>query len=145
MSEPEPSATEGAAAGAAAAANGGFTKEEVRTNFKKRKLYRQASGNEELWFPHDNHPDFIKELIWESGGPLVKWFFHGTPAAGSGAVGVLAAGTRLIALCTDQHHRTHYHARLQAKNGESMLEGRPALQRMSAIIMGWLAVLLSSE
>ena len=35
---------------------------------KKRRLYRQTTGSEVVWFPHDNSSDLIKELIWEFVG-----------------------------------------------------------------------------
>ena len=55
------------------------------TTFKKRRVYRQATGDEQPWFPHDNHFDLMKELVHESGAsPRPKWVLHGTPAAGTG-------------------------------------------------------------
>ena len=35
----------------------------------RRKLYRQLSGTEVPWFPHDNDMNLLKELCWESGRP----------------------------------------------------------------------------
>ena len=37
---------------------------------KKRKLYRQVTGSEVPWFPHDNDPNLLRELVWEAGGPV---------------------------------------------------------------------------
>ena len=53
---------------------------------KKRRLYRVATDDSVPWFPHDNHPDLLKELVWESGNP--RWILHGTPASGAGVVGI---------------------------------------------------------
>ena len=41
---------------------------DLALHMKKRKLYRQATGCEEVWFPYDNASDLVKELVWESGG-----------------------------------------------------------------------------
>ena len=64
-------------------------------NLKKRRLYRRATGESVVWFPHDNHPDLLKELIWESGNP--RWILHGTPASGAGVMGCLEMGVSVIA------------------------------------------------
>ena len=44
-------------------------KDEVAAAIKKRKLYRQITGQEAQWFPHDRDPDLLKELCWEAGSP----------------------------------------------------------------------------
>ena len=36
---------------------------------KRRKLYRQATGSEVPWFPHDNDSELFKELCHEAGRP----------------------------------------------------------------------------
>ena len=45
-----------------------------------------ASVNEVVWFPHDNPAILMQELVWESGGPQVKWVFFSTPADGNGVL-----------------------------------------------------------
>ena len=55
-----------------------------------------------VWFPHDNHPDLLKELAWESGNP--RWVLHGTPASGAGVMGLMEMGTSVVACCEDPHH-----------------------------------------
>ena len=77
-------------------------------NVKKRRLYRRATEESVVWFPHDNHPDLLKELVWESGNP--RWVLHGTPASGAGVVGCLEIGVSVIALCEDTHHETNLSA-----------------------------------
>ena len=59
----------------------------LKEHVKKRRLYRQTTGESVVWFPHDNHPDLLKELVWESGSP--RWVLHGTPASGAGIIGCL--------------------------------------------------------
>ena len=56
----------------------------LKEHVKKRRLYRQTTGESVVWFPHDNHPDLLKELVWESGSP--RWVLHGTPASGAGII-----------------------------------------------------------
>ena len=71
---------------------------------RKRKLYRQVTGIDLPWFPHDNAAELLQELCWEAGSP--RWVFHGTPAGGAGINGCLEAGCSVVALCFDEHHRT---------------------------------------
>ena len=71
---------------------------------RKRKLYRQVTGTDLPWFPHDNASELLQELCWEAGSP--RWVFHGTPAGGAGINGCLEAGCSVVALCFDEHHRT---------------------------------------
>ena len=59
----------------------------LQEHVKKRRLYRTATDESVVWFPHDNHPDLLKELVWESGSP--RWVLHGTPASGAGILGCL--------------------------------------------------------
>ena len=40
----------------------------LQEHVKKRRLYRTATDESVVWFPHDNHPDLLKELVRESGG-----------------------------------------------------------------------------
>ena len=77
----------------------------VAAQMKKRKLYRQLSGTEVPWFPHDNDMELLKEFCWEAGRP--RWVFHGTPAGGAGVHGCLEVGCSVVALRYDEHHRTH--------------------------------------
>ena len=75
---------------------------------KRRRLYRQASANEVVWFPHDNPAILMHELVWESGGPQVRWIFFGTPVAGNGVLGAIEMGCSVICLCEDDHHKEHF-------------------------------------
>ena len=69
---------------------------------KKRRLYRQATGSEVPWFPHDNDSELLKELCHEAGRP--RWVYFGTPAGGAGIHGCMEIGCSVIALCYDAHH-----------------------------------------
>ena len=88
---------------------------------KKRKLYKQLSGTEVPWFPHDNDMALLKELCWESGRP--RWVIHGTPASGAGVQGCLEAGCSVVLLCFDEHHRTHLSRFIMERAAESMVSG----------------------
>ena len=90
-------------------------------NMKKRRLYRRATGEQVVWFPHDNHPDLLKEFLWESGQS--RWVLHGTPASGAGIIGCLEMGVSVIALCTDEHHEKHLGVAVKHRAVEAMLEG----------------------
>ena len=102
---------------------------------KNRKLYKQLSGTDVLWFPHDNAIDVLKEFHWEAGRP--RWVFHGTPAGGAGVCGCLEAGCSVVALCYDEHHRTHLIPLIEQRfvestvNGTSMVFKDDALQARS--------------
>ncbi len=74
---------------------GGPTRQELLQHVKRRRLYRQSTGTDEVWFPHDNPIPLMKELVWEAGGDHVKWVLCGTPAAGNGVAGVLHMGGHL--------------------------------------------------
>ena len=93
----------------------------LRKHVKKRKLYRQDSGSELPWFPHDNHPNLTKELTWEGGSP--RWVFYGTPASAAGVLGPLELGSSVVALCFDEHHKVNFLKILIEKAVESMLAG----------------------
>ena len=88
---------------------------------KKRKLYRQATGEEQLWFPHDNSVDLLKELCWESGKP--RWVIFGTPAAGAGVHGCFEMNASVVALCYDDHHRQHFNKACLERAVELMVAG----------------------
>ena len=88
---------------------------------KKRKLYRQISGTNVPWFPHDNDMELLKELCWEAGKP--RWVFHGTPAGGAGVHGCLEAGCSVVALCYDEHHREHLQKFFLERAVEAMVTG----------------------
>ena len=90
---------------------------------KRRRLYRQTTGTEVAWFPHDNAADLLKELVWECGGEKVRWVLHGTPAAGAGIVGALEMGASVVCLCEDAHHKAGFEQALQQKCVEVMLAG----------------------
>ena len=88
---------------------------------KKRRLYRHVTEEQVMWFPHDNHPDLLRELIWESGNP--RWVLHGTPASGAGILGCMEAGVSVIALCEDAHHETNLGVAMKERTVEAMLAG----------------------
>ena len=93
----------------------------VAAVIKKRKLYKQLSGTEVPWFPHDNDMELLKELCWESGRP--RWVIHGTPAGGAGVQGCFEAGCSVVLLCFDDHHRTHLSRLILERAVESMVSG----------------------
>ena len=86
---------------------------------KKRKLYRQLTGSEVPWFPHDNDSELLKELCHEAGRP--RWVYFGTPAGGAGIHGCIEMGCSVLALCYDDHHRTHLGPFLVQRAVEAML------------------------
>ena len=119
--EPEGTPVDGTPVAASAA--------EVRPlseHVKKRRLYRTATDESVVWFPHDNHPDLLKELVWESGSP--RWLLHGTPASGSGVIGCLETGSSVIALCENAHHQKHLTIALRERAVEAMLAGSRIFQ-----------------
>jgi hypothetical protein len=93
----------------------------VAAQVKKRKLYRQLSGTDVPWFPHDNDMELMKELCWEAGRP--RWVIHGTPAGGAGVHGCLEAGCSVVALCYNDHHRTHLNKFFLERAVEAMVTG----------------------
>ena len=101
---------------------------------KKRKLYRQISGTQVPWFPHDNDIDLLKELCWEAARP--RWVLHGTPAGGAGIHGCFEMGCSVVALCYDDHHRIHLQNFWVQRAVEAMASGttlvfkEEALQKM---------------
>ena len=86
---------------------------------KRRKLYRQLSGTEVPWFPHDNDGELLKELCHEAGRP--RWVYFGTPAGGAGIHGCIEMGSSVLGLCYDEHHRTHLGPFLVQRAVEAML------------------------
>ena len=92
----------------------------LQEHVKKRRLYRTAT-DESVWFPHDNHPDLLKELVWESGSP--RWVLHGTPASGAGGIGCFDTGVSVIALCENAHHHKHLDIALRERAVEAMRAG----------------------
>jgi hypothetical protein len=91
------------------------------TNLKKRQLYKQLSGADVPWFPHDNAIELLKELCGEAGRP--RWIFHGTTAGGAGVHACLEAGSSVVALCFDEHHSTHLKPFLSERAVEAMVSG----------------------
>ena len=89
---------------------------------KKRKLYRQLTGQEVPWFPHDNDIELLKEFCWEAGRP--RWVLFGTPAGGAGIHGCLELGCSVVALCYDEHHRDHLQPFLLQRAVEAMVSGK---------------------
>ena len=93
----------------------------VAGQVKKRKLYRQHTGTDVPWFPHDNDMELLKEFCWEGGKP--RWVFFGTPAGGAGIHGCLEAGCSVVALCYNDHHRTHLQKFLMQRAVEALVSG----------------------
>ena len=93
----------------------------VVASVKKRKLYRQVSGTDVPWFPHDNAIELLKELCWEADRP--RWVFLGTPAGGAGILGSLEMGASVVALCYDEHHRLHLEKCVLERAVEAMVSG----------------------
>ena len=93
----------------------------LQEHVKKRRLYRTATDESVVWFPHDNHPDLLKEFVWESGSP--RWVLHGTPASGAGIIGCFETGASVVALCEDTHHQKHLEIALRERAVEAMLSG----------------------
>ena len=98
---------------------------------KKRKLYRQVSGTDVPWFPHDNDIELLKELCWEAGRP--RWVLHGTPAGGAGIHGCFEMGCSVVALCYDDHHRTHLQKFLVQRAVEAMASGTTLVFKEEAL------------
>jgi hypothetical protein len=103
----------------AATADASAQKAIVTAALKKRKLYRQLTGCEVPWFPHDNDCELLKELCHEAGRP--RWVYFGTPAGGAGIHGCIEMGCSVLALCYDDHHRTHLGPFLVERAVEAML------------------------
>ena len=93
----------------------------LQEHVKKRRLYWNATEESVVWFPHDNHPDLLKEVVWESGNP--RWVLHGTPASGAGVLGCMETGVSVIALCEDAHHEKHLSIAVKERAVEAMLAG----------------------
>ena len=104
---------------------------ELVAQVKKRKLYRQLSGTEVPWFPHDNDMDLLREFCWEAGSP--RWVIHGTPAGGAGVHGCLEAGCSVVALCYDEHHRTHLNKFFLERAVEAMVSGKTLVFKDDAL------------
>ena len=101
------------------------TNKELVKHVSKRKLYRQATGEEVIWFPHDNAPALMKEFVHESGRGCweARWVFHGTPAGSTGVQGVLETGCSVVALCENEHHATNVRKHLREHCVEALLAG----------------------
>ena len=108
---------------AASAAEEGAAEPALVQHVKKRRLYRHTTGEELEWFPLDNAPDLLRELVWECGGHNVRWVLHGTPASGAGVIGCLEMGCSLVCLCDDAHHKEHFEKALKERAVERMLAG----------------------
>ena len=97
---------------------------ELRVQVKKRRLYRQASGTQQVWFPFEMSVSLAQELVWESGGDEVKWVLHGTPAAGNVVLGSLEMNANVIAFMQDAHQEKHFRIALTEKIGERLASGQ---------------------
>ena len=108
-------------------------RQEVRSRaFKRRKLYKQESGDEVPWFPHDNDMHVLKELCWESG-PGVRLVIHGTPAGGAGVQGCLDYGCSVVSLCYGNFHKTHMLKHIVERAMECTVTGNCLLFRDEVI------------
>ncbi len=102
------------------------------TNIKKRELYKQLSGTDVPWLPHDNAIELMKELCWEAGRP--RWIFHGTPAGGAGVHGCLEAGCSVVALCYDEHHQTHLKKSFLERAVQALVSGKTHVFKDEALL-----------
>ena len=93
----------------------------LKSVIKKRMLYKQVEGTKAPWFPHDNDPELLRELIHEAGTP--RWVFHGTPASGAGVHGCMEASCSVVLLCFDEHHRTELRKAMVQRSVEHMVAG----------------------
>lgn len=91
---------------------------------KKRKLYRQATGTTQVWFPFEMAVPMAQEVVWESGGDEVKWVLHGTPAAGNGVLGSLEMNCSTIVFCQNSHYKQHFRKALIEKIAERLASGQ---------------------
>ena len=108
---------------ASAAVDEGAEPASLVHHVKKRKLYRHATGEEVEWFPLDNAPDLLRELVWECGGTNVRWVLHGTPASGAGVIGCLEMGCSVVCLCEDAHHKENFQKALKERAVERLIAG----------------------
>jgi len=92
---------------------------------KRRKLYRQATGDQQVWFPFEMAVATAQELVWEAGGnDYVKWVFHGTPGAGNAVLGTTEMNANAIVLCEDDHHKEHFKRHFIQKAAERVCAGQ---------------------
>ena len=91
----------------------------VTAAIRKRRLYRQLTGSEVPWFPHDNDIELLKELCHEAGKP--RWVYFGTPAGGAGIHGCIEMGCSVLALCFDDHHKKNLQPFLVQRAVEAMI------------------------
>ena len=110
---------------------------------KKRKLYRQLTGTEVPWFPHDNDVDLLKELVHEAGKP--RWVYFGTPAGGAGMHGCIEKGCSVLALCFDDHHRKHLDPFLTERAVEAMLSNNTMVFKNDALLQRSVQLRLTKE
>ena len=99
---------------------------------RKRRLYRHVSGHEVPWFPHDNSPELIRELVHESGEP--RWVMHGTPASGAGVLGCIESGCSVLLLAFDEHHEKTLMKFLEEMAVEAMVSGNSSVFRDEGLI-----------
>ena len=108
----------------------------ARVARRKNRKHKHISETHVTWFPHDNAIELLMEFCWEAGRP--RWVFHGPPAVGACVHGCLEAGCSVVALCYDEHHRTHLTTFLSERfvestvNGTTMVFKDDALQARSA-------------
>ena len=110
---------------------------------KKRKLYRQLTGTEVPWFPHDNDIELLKELCHEAGKP--RWVYFGTPAGGAGIHGCIESGCSVLALTFNDHHRTILKPFLVERAVEAMLGSNTMIFMNEALLARSVKLRLTKE
>ena len=115
----------------------------VNAAVKKRRLYRQLTGTEVPWFPHDNAPEMLQELHHEAGRP--RWVYFGTPAGGAGIHGCIESGCSVLALTFDKHHMTHLHPFLVERAVEAMLGSNTMVFQNEALLARSVQLMLTKD
>ena len=89
-----------------------------------RALMRKISSEETVWFPLDNAPMLMRELVHETNP---RWVLHGTPASGVGIVGLLTHGCTVVGCCHDADHAGTLRSLVQQRVAEEFLTVGSAL------------------
>ena len=59
------------------------------------------SSDETVWFPLDNAPSLIQEIVHET---QAQWVIHGTPASGVGITGLVHLNVPVVAMVNSASH-----------------------------------------
>jgi len=89
-----------------------------------RALMRQVSNQDTIWFPLDNSPLLMRELVHETNP---RWVIHGTPASGVGLMGILHHGCTVVAWCRDEAHATTLREHVKMRVAEEFMQHTSAL------------------